>query len=153
MPDDIRGWVAEALARRTRHPELERTLFHRLQELEQGPLEQLGELVRAVVEELRVTQARLTEQTRDLHSLRGTVAVLSERLDELATRAPAPAPATVADGYVLLLPSAEGYRLLEQSGEPPSPGDLVEHEARRFHVLSRNASPFPGDSRPSFLAL
>jgi hypothetical protein len=150
MPDDIRGWVAEALARRTRHPELERTLFHRLQELEQGPLEQLGELVRAVVEELRVTQARLTEQTRDLHSLRGTVAVLSERLDELAARGPA--MPRVVEGHALLLPSADGYLLVRREGPPPAPGDPVEHEGRRYRVLNRGHAALTGD-RPSLLAL
>jgi hypothetical protein len=150
MPDDIRGWVAEALARRTRHPELEHTLFHRLQELEQGPLDQLGELVRAVVEELRLTQGRLAEQTRDLQLLRGTVAVLSERLDELATRAPAPTP--VAEGHVLLLPSAEGYVQVPREGEPPVPGEQVEHDGRRYRVLNRGRAALPG-GRPSLLAL
>jgi hypothetical protein len=151
MADETRGWLADALSRRTRHPELEQTLFHRLQQLEKGPIEQLGELVRAVIDELRLTQHRLADQTRDLASLQQTVASLTGRLDELAARVPA-APA-VAEGHVLLLPTRDGYRLVERAGPPPLPGDSIEHDGGRYRALSRNASPFPGDGRACLLAL
>lgn len=150
MPDDIRGWLTEALSRRTRHPELERTLFHRLEELERGPMEQLGELVRAVVEELRFTQDRLTDQTRDLYALRGTVAVMGERLDELASRVPA--PPQIAEGYALFLPSPDGYVLVARDGAPPAPGDQVEHDGGRYRVLNRGHAGLPG-GLPTVLAL
>jgi hypothetical protein len=146
MPDDIRGWLTEAVARRARHPELEKTLFHQLKELERGPLEQLGELVRAVVEELRIAQQRLAEQAVDVRTLQQTVAVLTERLDDLATRVPAP---PVEAGYVLLLPAPDGYRLAQREGLPPAPGELVDG----FRVLNRGRSPLPGDRRPCLLAL
>jgi hypothetical protein len=151
MADEIRGWLSDALARRTRHPELEQTLFHRLHELEQGPIEQLGELVRAVIDELRNTQQRLADQARDLAGLQQTVAHLSGRLDELATRPPEPAP--LEAGHLLLLPSPGGYRLADCDGPPPPLGEPVEHEGRRYRTLSRNASPHPGDRRPCLLAL
>jgi uncharacterized coiled-coil protein SlyX len=147
MPDDIRGWLTEAVARRARHPELEKTLFHQLKELERGPLEQLGDLVRAVVEELRIAQHRLAEQAVDVRTLQQTVAVLTDRLDDLATRVPEPPP--VEAGYVLLLPAPDGYRLLQREGPPPAPGELVEG----FRVLNRGSSPLPGDRRPCLLAL
>lgn len=151
MPDDIRGWLTEALARRTRHPALEQTLFRQLEQFERGPLEQLGELVRAVVEELRISQHLLADQAQDVQALQQTVASLTSRLDELAGRVPAaPAPAA---GHVLLLSTVEGYRLLERPGDPPALGDRVERGGRSYEVLCRNASPFPGDPRPSYLAL
>jgi hypothetical protein len=151
------GWLGDALARRSRHPELESILFRRLQELERGPLEQLGELVRAVVDELRIAQRRLTEQARDLRSLQDTVSTLNGRLDELAERV-ADTPRAEADpeaesGYVLLLPSPDGYRLVERDGAVPALGDEVEVDGRTYRALTRNGSPFPGDRRPSLLAL
>jgi hypothetical protein len=147
---EIRTWLADALARRVRHPALEDTLFSRLHELEKGPLEQLGELVRLVIEELRAAQRRLAEQTADLRTLQHTVSTLTTRLDELATRVPPPAP---EEGHVLLLPFPGGYRLVGRPGPPPATGDLVEHEGRGFRVLNRGSSPFPGDRRPALLAL
>jgi hypothetical protein len=152
MSDDLRGWLSDALARRTRHPELEQTLFHRLQELEQGPLEQLGELVRALVDELRVTQRRVADQAHDLQALQQTVSALTDRVDEAAAaRAPEPPPIEV--GHVLLLPSPEGYRLVVREGPAPALGELVEHGGCGYRALSRNASPLPGDPRPSVVAL
>lgn len=150
-PDDIRGWLGDALARRARHPELEQTLFHRLQELERGPLEQLGELVSAVVEELRRAQTRLAEQAGNLRRLERTVAELAGRVDELSARVPAAPPAPL--GYVLLLPGPGGYALVAAEGDAPAPGDELEHGGVRYRVLARGRSPLPDDRRPSLLAL
>jgi hypothetical protein len=157
MPEDrpeIRNWLAEALSRRTRHPALEDTLFHRLRELESGPIEQLGELVHVVIEELRVAQRRLAEQAGDLRSLQQTVVTLTGRLDDLSERVSTAQPAPPqAAGHVLLLALGSGYRLVERDGPPPAPGDPVEHEGRAFQVLGHGASPLPGDRRPCVLAL
>jgi hypothetical protein len=153
MSDDIRGRLGEALARRTRHPELEQTLFHRLQELETGPLEQLGELVRAVIDELRMTQHRLADQTRDLASLERTVATMTERLDALAARVEPPPAPPVDHGHLLLLPTAAGYRLVERPGAPPAAGERLDHEGVTFAALNHGASPLPADRRPCVLLL
>ena len=157
MPEDIRGWLADAIGRRAHRPALERTLFHQLDALEKGPLEQLGELVRAVVEELRLAQRRLSEQAADLRSLRATVVALTARLEGVEARVPEaeegpPAPPE-PEGHVLLVPSPAGYRLVELPGPPPAPGATVEHEGRRYSALSRGRSPFPADGRPCMLVL
>ena len=148
-PGDFRSWLTDALGRRVRHPVLEDTLFHQLEELERGPLEQLGRLVHMAVEELRIAQQRLNDQTRDLRSLRDTVAELSARVDTLSEQAAA-APAT---GHVLLLSTAEGYRLAVRPGPPPALGDEVEAAGRRYRVLNLGRSQLPGDRRVSALAL
>jgi hypothetical protein len=159
MPEDIRGWLAEALGRRTHRPALEQTLFHQLDALERGPIEQLGELVRAVVDELRVAQQRLAEQAADLRALKATVAALGARLDAVTAppseseSEPEPEPEPVAPGHVLLLSTTEGYRLVERDGPPPAPGGLVAHDGRDYGVLGRGRSPLPGDRRPCVLAL
>jgi hypothetical protein len=150
MPEDIRGWLAEALGRRTHRPALEQTLFHQLDALERGPIEQLGELVRAVVDELRLAQQRLQEQAADLRALKATVAALSARLDTV-TATPEPEP--VPEGHVLLLSTREGYVLLERAGPLPAPGEAVEHAGRTYRVLGRGRSPLPGDARPCSVAL
>jgi hypothetical protein len=147
MAEDIRGWLAEALGRRTHRPALEQTLFHQLDALERGPIEQLGELVRAVVDELRLAQQRLQEQAADLRALKATVAALSSRLD--AVTAPAPEPEPVPEGHVVLRSTPDGYRLVERAGPPPAPGELVDG----FQVLGRGRSPLPDDRRPCVIAL
>jgi hypothetical protein len=172
-----RNWLAEALARRAaRHPDLEQTLFRRLQDLENGPLEQLGGLVRHVIDELRVAQRRVSEQAAELRSLRDTVAALSDRLARVEqervererAEEPRPAPAVAPEpepepapepgpkpkpGHVLLLALPSGYRLVERDGPPPAAGEAVEHDGVRFRVLGPQASPLPGDQRPSLLGL
>jgi hypothetical protein len=150
---EMRSWLAEALASRTRHPALEDTLFHRLHELEQGPLQQLGELVHLVIDELRVAQRRLAEQAGDLSSLQRSVAVLSGRLDDLSGGQAVAPPDAPVDGHVLLLGHPEGYRLLERDGAAPAPGDEVEAGGARYRVLNRGSSPLPGDPRPGVIAL
>ena len=152
MPEDIRGWLADAIGRRTHRPALEQTLFHQLDALEKGPLEQLGELVRAVVDELRLAQQRLNEQAADLRSLRATIAALNARLDGVEARVPEaeepPAPPE-PEGHVVLLATSDGYRLVERPGPPPAPGELVEG----YRVLGRGRSPLPDDRRPCVIAL
>jgi hypothetical protein len=154
MPDErpeLRNWLADTMSRRVRHPVLEETLFHRFRDLEQGPQEQVGELVRLVIEELRVAQRRVTEQSSDLRGLQQAVGALSERLDGLSGRLPAaPAP---AGGHVLMLPLPDGYRALIRSGPPPAPGEPVELDGRTFRVLAHGASPYPADTRPCAFAL
>jgi hypothetical protein len=149
---EVRSWLAEALSRRPRHPALEDTLFRRLQEFERGPLEQLGELVHNVIEELRVAQRRLAEQAGDLRALQHTVATLNDRLDDLSGRVAA-APQPPAEGHLLLLGSADGYRLVERDGPPPAAGERVELDDGGFVVLREGRSPLPGDRRRCAVAL
>lgn len=157
MTDDEpepRNWLGDALGRR-RRAALEETLFRQLEELEQGPLERLGALVHLVIEELRAAQRRLTEQALDLRDLRQTVATLAERVEQLETAGPAataPSPAA-AEGHLLLLSTADGYRLASRDGPPPPPGAPVDHEGAVYIVLRSGSSPLPGDRRPCLLAL
>jgi hypothetical protein len=156
MPDErpeIRNWLADTMSRRVRHPALEETLFHRFRDLEQGPQEQLGELVRLVIEELRVAQRRVTDQSADLRALHEAAGALSERLDDLAGRLPAAPPPPAADGHVLMLALPDGYRALVRPGPPPAPGEPVELDGRTFRVLAHGASPYPADRRPCAFAL
>jgi len=148
---DFRSWLADALARRVRHPALEETLFHQLTELERGPLEQLNRLVRMVIDELAAARRRIADQGSELRALQDTVATLTARVDALAFASVEP-PAAPA-GYLLLLPTPEGYRLVERDGAPPGAGAVVEHEGARYRLLPAAHAPLPGDRRPSLLAL
>lgn len=156
MPEerpDVRGWLADALSRRSR-PALEETLFRQLRELEQGPLEQLGALVGHAIEELRVAQRRIAEQAGELRALARTVAALTDRVDSLTAAAPpaAPAPEPVV-GHLLLAGGADGYVLVAADGPPPAPGAEVSIGGRTWTVLGAGRSPLPGDRRPCVLAL
>ena len=148
---DFRNWLSDALSRRVRHPELERTLFHQLNELEHGPLERLGRLVHMAIDELGVAQRRLADQGRDLEALRTAVTDLAARVDELSRRATQPADPPAA--HVLVLSTPEGYRFVERDGLPPAPGGEVEHGGLRYRVLGARHRQVPGDPRPSLLAL
>ena len=56
-------------------------------------------------------------------------------------------PEPASDGWVALVPSPEGYRLLQRDGSPPDRGAAVELEGGPFLVLRLGPSPFPGDRR------
>ena len=56
-------------------------------------------------------------------------------------------PGPVPDGWVALLPSPDGYRLLQRDGPPPEQGAAVELEEGAFLVLGLGPSPLPGDRR------
>jgi hypothetical protein len=56
-------------------------------------------------------------------------------------------PAPSVDGHVLLVPSPDGYRLLEREGAPPARGDLLDVDDDRFSVLRLGPSPLPADRR------
>ena len=58
-----------------------------------------------------------------------------------------PNPAPSVDGHVLLVPSPDGYRLLEREGAPPARGDLLDVDDDRFSVLRLGPSPLPADRR------
>ena len=75
-----------------------------------------------------------------------------------ATPAPVPVPANPApsavsnpaspvDGHMLLVPSADGYRLLVREGAPPTLGELLDVDDVRFSVLRLGPSPLPADRR------
>jgi hypothetical protein len=145
---ETRGWLSDALGRR-RRAALEETLFRQLEELEQGPLERLGALVNLVIGELRAAQRRLTEQAVDLGALREAVSILAGRVEQLEGR-PASDPAA---GHVLLLTTADGYRLVEREDAAPRPGKPLVHDGRAYRVLRPGPSPLPGDRRPCLLAL
>jgi len=57
------------------------------------------------------------------------------------------APEPASDGWLALVPSPEGYRLLAHDGAPPARLATVELELGRFVVLRLGPSPLPGDLR------
>lgn len=76
-----------------------------------------------------------------------------ERLDALESVAegesppvvvPASVPEPEASTYVLFLPSASGYVLVERDGPVPSPGEIVDGE---YVVAKVVRSPLPDDPR------
>jgi len=56
-------------------------------------------------------------------------------------------PAPAVDGWVALVPSPEGYRLLQRAGQPPEQGAALELDDGVFVVLRLGPSPLPGDRR------
>ena len=53
-----------------------------------------------------------------------------------------------ADGYLLFIPSPQGYRLEEREGEAPHPGATVEVAERGAFLVTRvGPSPYPLDAR------
>ena len=51
-------------------------------------------------------------------------------------------------GYLFFVWSPAGYVLVEQQGDPPTPGTEVEDDQRRYRVAKVAPSPLPGDPRP-----
>lgn len=58
-----------------------------------------------------------------------------------------PAVEPAADGWLAFVPSPDGYRLVEQEGDPPARNETVELEGGTFRVLRLGPSPLPGDRR------
>jgi hypothetical protein len=56
-------------------------------------------------------------------------------------------PTPAADGWVALVSSPEGYRLLQRDGAPPDCGVALELDDGTFSVLRLGPSPLPGDRR------
>jgi hypothetical protein len=56
-------------------------------------------------------------------------------------------PPPAADGWLAFVHSPDGYRLLEQAGEPPVRNTTVELDGGTFTVLRLGPSPLPGDGR------
>ena len=56
-------------------------------------------------------------------------------------------PGPVAAGWVALVPSPEGYRLLQRHGPPPERGAPLDLDDGVFVVLRLGPSPLPGDRR------
>jgi hypothetical protein len=56
-------------------------------------------------------------------------------------------PEPVSDGWVALVASPDGYRLLQRQGRPPDCGTAVELEGVLLVVLRLGPSPLPGDRR------
>jgi hypothetical protein len=150
VAEESRSWLPDALGRKRREA-LEDTLFRQLEQLEQGPLERLGELVGRVLGDLREAQRRLAEQATALRTLQTAVAELTARVERVEAL-PAPAPAPVVNAHLLLLSSAEGYRLVERDGSPPAPGEVVDVDGAAWQVLRPGGSPLPDDPRRCLLA-
>lgn len=66
------------------------------------------------------------------------------QVPEAAAAAPEPAPPA---GFVLLVPTAAGYRLAMPDGITPEPGERLSVEEKWFRVLRLGPSPLPGDVR------
>ena len=49
--------------------------------------------------------------------------------------------------FLLFVWSTTGYTLVEQPGEPPQVGAVIEDDERRYRVTKVASSPLPGDSR------
>jgi hypothetical protein len=56
-------------------------------------------------------------------------------------------PEPVPDGWLAFVHSPDGYRLLEQEGDPPVRNAIVELDGGVFTVLRLGPSPLPGDRR------
>lgn len=56
-------------------------------------------------------------------------------------------PGPLLDGWVALVPSPEGYRLLQREGTPPERGTALQLDDGRLVVLRLGPSPLPGDRR------
>jgi hypothetical protein len=65
--------------------------------------------------------------------------------EEIAVKQHDPEPAV--DGWVGLVPSPEGYRLLQRAGPPPDRGAALELDDESFLVARLGPSPLPGDRR------
>jgi hypothetical protein len=83
---------------------------------------------RGYAERLKETIVRLEGKLRAI-----------ERLDATTYRA--------ATAHTRLVCGYEGYELVEVDDPPPSPGELVEHDGRRYTVWRLTPSPLPGDAR------
>jgi hypothetical protein len=59
-------------------------------------------------------------------------------------------PQHAGRGHLLFVPTPGGYELVEETGERPFLGDLLELDGRegRFAVTRIVRSPLPGDVRP-----
>ena len=91
-------------------------------------LEQLAELVERIVELLDETPVERRPEPEVAHN-------------------PGPAHERLAEGHLLFLSTADGYRLVEREGLSPERGQLLELAEGRFHVLRLGPSPLPGDRR------
>jgi hypothetical protein len=98
-----------------------------------APLHEDVDQLRAVIElqEQALTAAAARERARD-----GDARVV---VDPSSTRTYS------SDLHFLFAPNADGYELLERSGPPPAPGEVVELSGgRRCRVLRVGPAPFPG---------
>ena len=97
--------------------------------------------------ELRLRAAAeqaLETATSELEARRSELAHLRGRLAETAGR-PRPDPEA---GYVLFVPTGDGYRLLSRSGQPPEVGNAIGTSGGALVVVRLGTSPLPGDRRP-----
>jgi hypothetical protein len=104
-------------------------------------LEQLAELIERVVELL--DEVALGPPREPAHRVTPAPVPVPDNPAPSAVSNPAPP----VDGYVLLVPSPDGYRLLEREGAPPARGDLLDVDDDRFSVLRLGPSPLPADRR------
>jgi hypothetical protein len=49
--------------------------------------------------------------------------------------------------YLVFITKPTGYELHEREGDPPKPGEKLEHDGRRYIVTKVAGSPLPGDDR------
>ena len=56
-------------------------------------------------------------------------------------------PEPSVDGWVALVPSPDGYRLLQRDGPPPERGAVLALDDGMLVVLRLGPSPLPGDRR------
>lgn len=111
------------------------------------------ELRRAALERREAATAeREAALERIATSLQDRERELNERERALATApaalpAPAPEPEPVVETAHVVFVAGDRYRLVEQEGAAPKPGDVIAIEGVTYAVRRIGASPLPGDTR------
>jgi hypothetical protein len=107
-----------------------------------GAVELRGAVVERRERVLRDGQADLDKREAELRKREWNVAMREVELGSDET----PGLDAPADMYVAFT-LEDGYRLVEQDGAVPAPGDIVELETGMHRCLRVTASPYPSDRR------
>jgi chromosome segregation ATPase len=165
LAGDVRGCDAEI--ERLRHESirrraqaarfLDRLLEQRRRPPDQGEADALRAEVERLSDDVRGCDAEIDRLRRETVRLRARSSRFAERLlrDRRAAQMPGAPPSTPANGHVLFVQLADGYRLLEREGSPPSQSDVVELPELvegPLVVTGSRRSPLPGDARPCVVA-
>jgi hypothetical protein len=98
-------------------------------------LDRLAELIERVVELLDQVSLAPVPVPESTPEREGEIVLKQHNLE------------TRVNGWVALVPSPEGYRLLQRDGLPPDRGAALELDEGSFVVLRLGPSPLPADRR------